>query len=292
MRRRNPAPVLSPVFTSGIEHHALTKVHRNAGAITTIANQVRVSGLERPRFHETLADDRSEVRVHPGRRSWLKDAINLAAELDNNQTDQFRLLTFTRKAAAGFGDRVHARRYGKGAPRFVEGQRLITLDAVANPDDPRGFTLANSTVEFEVLSATSVPRRIPYDEEPWPVWTITGRSAVDGTVFTCHVLEDSKAQKDRYNARLALLREQGKEHGGRAWFPYYSLQAQFAQIGYWWAITVHRSQGRQYEQVWLDLENIDACTKDDLDARRRLIYVGLTRAERIAHVVADVEVQG
>lgn len=282
------ASKLSSVFTTVGEHHNLTTVHRASGAIVEVANQVRTSGLTRPLFTATVEDEHSCLKVHPARRSWLKEALNLAASLENHQSDQFRLLTYTRKAAAAFGQKVHAKRYGFDAPRFVEGQRLVTLSTIADPDNPNGFNIANSTVEFDVVKAAQVERRIPFDDQTWLVWTIIGRSAVDGSTFTCHVLDDS--EQKRYAVRHQELLQLGKDKGGSAWRPFYSLQDQFADIGYWWAVTVHRSQGRQYEQVWVDLQDIDENTKRDRDTRRRLIYVGLTRAEKTAHVIADKEV--
>lgn len=283
-----PNDKLSTVF-NGIPACFLTEVHRTAGELVTVANEVRALPEGRIPFTQTRKCERSELRAHPGRRSWLKSALEAAADAGDN-TGEFRMLTFTRKAAAAFGGQVHQRVHGEDAPRFLEGQRLITLAAISNPEDPNGLPLAGSTVEFVVLRAVLVPRQIPYDDNPWMAWRITGQSLADGSCFTCYVVDDSEA--GRYALEFAKRRDIGREHGGSAWRPYYSLVDQFAEIGYWWAISIHRSQGRQYRQVWLDLQDVDVNTKRDLDARRRLTYVGLTRAEQIAHVVADQEVQG
>lgn len=278
---------LSSVFTSGIETCSLTEVHRSSGCIVDLATQVRESGLQRPQFTESIADGRSEVKVHGGRRGWMREAERLALSLSTNETDQFRALFFTRAAAWSFGQRIHELRHGKDAAPFVVGQKLITLEAIPDPHQEDAPPVASSSLEFDVVRVDSIAHKVKGVgcAEPWLTWQIQGRPAA-GTrrdPFTCFVLHDSEHQ--RYGETLAALKCDGQRDGGWAWAPFYALKRAFSEIGYWEGITVHRAQGRQYRNVWLDVQNIDLCR--DADERRRLLYVGLTRAERVVHLVSD-----
>lgn len=96
------------------------------------------------------------------------------------------------------------------------------------------------------------------------------------------------------HARLALdgvlqrLRQQAREAGrqeGRAlWRRFFLLRDSFAWLGPAAVLTVHRSQGSTFSEVFVDA---DVFWPKDPILRRQLVYVAVSRASRAVTLVAQ-----
>ena len=66
----------------------------------------------------------------------------------------------------------------------------------------------------------------------------------------------------------------------RLWeFYYYLIIDKFADISYGYAITVHKSQGSTYNNVFVDMNNICKTIKDK-NQLHKCIYTAITRASK------------
>ena len=89
------------------------------------------------------------------------------------------------------------------------------------------------------------------------------------------------AARQQLETVLASLRRQAREAGqdrGRSlWRRYFLVRDAFASLGPAAVLTVHRSQGSGFGEVFIDG---DVFWPSDLRLRRQLVYVAVTRARR------------
>jgi exodeoxyribonuclease-5 len=89
-------------------------------------------------------------------------------------------------------------------------------------------------------------------------------------------------------AVLARLRQQAKEAGkqeGKAiWRRFFLVRDAFASLGPAAVLTVHRSQGSTFSEVFVDA---DVFWPPDPVLRRQLVYVAVSRASQAVSLVAD-----
>jgi hypothetical protein len=243
----------------------------------------------------------SAIHVYPDIQAWQQAAV--AHAIDAHQAGRpqdFRILNYTNAAAAACNAGLRPCIYGLDAAPFVAGERLITLDAVKDPnlagDAP---PLYGSSRELTVLEAapfvfTDLPELSPPAEglSHWlippplptelPAWTL--RVEADGDDSTNTITAIDPAARGALDAWLNRLSAEAKAPGGR-WWPFWNLKERFAQLSPHWAITTHRSQGSQYRDVFLNAPDLDS-NRDDRE-RNRLWYVALTRATHAVHLLAD-----
>lgn len=93
----------------------------------------------------------------------------------------------------------------------------------------------------------------------------------------------SKNSVGDYEYALALLKEnaiRSKDRG--AWMIYYELIELFLEVKYHYAMTIHKSQGSSYNDIWIDCTNLGYVQDQML---LRLFYVAATRAKNKVHIL-------
>jgi exodeoxyribonuclease-5 len=84
--------------------------------------------------------------------------------------------------------------------------------------------------------------------------------------------------------RLRLeAREAGKQDGRALWRRFFLLRDSFAWLGPAAVLTVHRSQGSTFSEVFVDG---DVFWPKDAVLRRQLVYVAVSRASQAVTLVA------
>jgi len=86
-------------------------------------------------------------------------------------------------------------------------------------------------------------------------------------------LDPAKWAKANYNSELAKKRSE-------AWKRYLSFKDCVVCIDFPHAMTVHKSQGSTYENVFLDMDDLGKCADRDYDLYLRLLYVAISRASQ------------
>ena len=97
----------------------------------------------------------------------------------------------------------------------------------------------------------------------------------------------SKARKDldlSLNELSYLARERGKKNSGLIWKLFFFIRDSFASLGPASVLTIHRSQGSTFGEVFI---TSDAFWPKDLEFRRRLVYVAVSRASKGVWIVGD-----
>jgi len=94
--------------------------------------------------------------------------------------------------------------------------------------------------------------------------------------------------RQAFDGVLARLRQQardaGKKDGKAIWRRFFLVRDAFASLGPAAVLTVHRSQGSTFGEVFVDGDVF--WPRDDV-LRRQLVYVAVSRASQAVSLVAD-----
>ena len=295
---------VSPVF-SGLKARsvALTQVVRHSGAVLRLASGLRMGALpcEAPPVLPALESQGSRVAFWE-RSAWLEAAQaalrrcaeaqdpNLARILCYTNRSLERLVPIARRAL--HGDEAD------GKP-VLPGEMLITRGAVMGPacrepSEAVGDSelVLGSNRELKVLEVepelcdlsafgTAAPTVL--------IETFNLRVHTGEGEFRLRLMPPiaSKARGE-LEAALRSLRSQAlaADQGQARWIwrNYFQVRDAFAPLGPASVLTVHRSQGSTFGEVFVDG---DVFTPADRLLRRRLIYVAVSRASKAVALMAQ-----
>jgi exodeoxyribonuclease V len=298
----------SPVFGMGRAAAAsLSEVVRHQGPVLQLATGLRNGQLpcRQPPALPPVRDSHGQVAVLP-RSDWLaaaQAALRRGAELDN--PDHARILCYTNRALEQLVPIARRAIHGEMADQLpvLPGEVLISRAAVMAPACRAGEEAAEepdmllgSNRELVVRDVT--PERCDLAD--------FGIGSGDG--LTAPVIDTLSAEVEAGEARLTLrllppagsaarseldglmrqLRQQardaGKQAGRALWRRYFLVRDAFASLGPAAVLTVHRSQGSTFGEVFVAG---DVFWPSDAVLRRQLVYVAVSRASQAVWLVAD-----
>lgn len=242
----------------------LNEIVRYDGEIAHIAEAIRTSPIV-PRF-TTTAD---KTLICLSENKWLKKALVLFESEDfAENSDYVRLLAWRNKTVESLNQAVRIHLWGKGANPYVPGDLLIARKPLFRPKpgakgrDKWRIFINNS--EEAIVSSQGVLSELKFNREIYHYWEVLIRS-----------------EADRKEAKLLILHENSrklhadkvKEYASRKqWSSYFDLSRMFDDVGYGYALTVHKAQGSTIDYVFLDAQ--DTIGSSD---RQKLLYTALTR---------------
>lgn len=250
--------------------YRLTEVLRHDGAILNLATSTRQLTRGRAPFI-AAAGGGTQVITYPSRAKWQAAAIASACSPESRaDADYTRILCWTNANVKSLNRIVRERIYGIGAQPFMPGERIISHDAIPDPDG--GSPLVHSTTEMVIRSVSSDAANLPGDElekvaiashgvrkfkagqlmaEPWAFWTITAHAAAIGTV-EFNVLDSADlARWKKCNNAIAELAKTTTDRRDRKrhWRAFFKRKDAFGQVEPAAALTIHKSQGSTYQHV-------------------------------------------
>ena len=298
----------SPVFAMGRAIQAqLTEVVRHQGPVLRLASGLRQGALPcaRPPVLPPIRTAEGQVALLD-RRDWLlaaQAALRRSAETDN--PDLARILCYTNRSLEQLVPMARRALHGAMADQLpvLPGEVLMTRSAVMAPACREGEDggeepdmVLGSNRELVVRDVT--PERCDLADfglESLPgigvpvIDTLTASVEAGESQLHLRLLPPlgSDARK-ALEAVLARLRQQAKEAGkqeGKAiWRRFFLVRDAFASLGPAAVLTVHRSQGSTFSEVFVDA---DVFWPPDPVLRRQLVYVAVSRASQAVSLVAD-----
>lgn len=291
--------------------YRLTEVLRHDGAILNLATATRNFTRGRAPFIAASGGG-SQVITYPSHDEWRSAAIAYAASPESQaDADYTRILCWTNVNVKALNKIVRERVYGVTAQPFMPGERVISHDAIPDPDG--GSPLVHSTTEMVIRSVTPDAANLPGDEltavaiashgvrkfkagqtvaNPWTFWSITAHVPAIGKV-SFDVLDPSELPRWRKCSKaLAETAQSAEDDITRKWHwrTFFKRKDAFGTIEPASALTIHKSQGSTYRHVFLN-PDVDGFTPNPSPVHNCLAYVGITRAAETLHVVADQEVK-
>jgi len=286
----------SPVFALGrAVQHQLTEVVRHGGPVLRLATALREERLPASQPPLLPAFDGPQGRVAVvGREEWIAEAqAALRLSSERLDPDHARLLCFTNRTLERLVPIARRALHGEMADQLsvLPGEVLISRTAVMAAACQEG--LANGEEADLVLGSNRelLVRDVSPDRCDLAELGIADAPVIE-TLRVAVEAGETQLQlrlapapgsdgRQRLEAVLADLRGRAKLASGRdrsqLWRQFFLLRDSFAQLGPAAVLTVHRSQGSSFTDVfvapdvyWPQLEEV----------RRQLIYVAVSRARR------------
>lgn len=258
---------VSPCFEQIYDRTELTEVMRYGGAIGLIAENVR-RHLDRPALPRWQSDtnaDKTQGTFILARPHWEKLLLRaFTSEAYSNNPDQVRALTYTNRRVQQLNHRIRTEIYGPEAAQFVIGERLMANSPCLLDD---GGIVLQTSEECEVLDAGIDQVDDPITLEPWQIWEMKIVTET-GLYRQLRVLHEQEQQ--RFETSLKALAN------SKSWKAFWELKQYFHELNYAYSLTVHKSQGSTFQDVFVDLPNLSLNRK--ITERNQLCYVAFTRA--------------
>ena len=305
----------SPVFSMDrVSASCLTEVVRHQGPVLQLASCLRDGRLacERPPLLPAISTAMGSV-ASLDRAAWLvraKEALKQASVSDN--PDAARILCWTNRSLEELVP--HARRAIHGAMAdqmpVLPGEVLITRTAVMAPasrdggetgEEPDLVLGSNRELvvedvspercdlaDFGLSDAELHGGQLTLDGLGSPVIdTLNARVRCGDLELTLRMLpavgSEARQQLDRVMQRLRTqARDAGKRNGRSLWRRFFLLRDAFASLGPAAVLTVHRSQGSSFGEVFVA---DDVFWPQDRALRRQLVYVAVSRARHGVYLV-------
>ena len=247
----------------------LDEVVRYEGEIAKVAEQIRSDSQYSQRIYPFRSSEDQTVVCQP-RSQWLETVTQYFKEQDfQANPDYARLLVWRNKTAASANRFVRSRLWGKEAPIFVPGDRLISRKPLFRPrpgqkGKNKWGVLINNSEECSVIAQPTIKQlsfdKIAYQYRSVPVKT-DGGFVVNLSILT--------EEGDRLrNEKIQSYVEK------KQWQKYFDLSRTFDDVTYAYSLTVHKAQGSSIDYVFLDTEDLQGCP--DL---QKILYTALTRAK-------------
>jgi exodeoxyribonuclease-5 len=312
----------SPVF--GLKRACtaeLREVVRHQGPVLHLATGIRNGALpcRRPPALPALPglrDASGQVSCLPPQR-WLEQAqaaLRRSVELDN--PDHARILCYTNRSLERLVPLARRALHGDMADQLsvLPGEVLISRSAVMAPACTGGEEAAEAAAEDPDMVLGSNRELVVRDVEPvrFDLAELGISRAELGGDLAVPVIDTLKAVVDAGETQLALrlLPEVGssgrrsvdavlqrlrqlarqaaadnaKAEGKALWRRYFLLRDAFASLGPAAVLTVHRSQGSTFGEVFVDA---DVFWPSDPVLRQQLVYVAVSRASQAVSLVAN-----
>ena len=287
---------VSPVFSLGRASRAeLRQVVRHQGPVLRLASGLRQGDLpcRRPPPLPPIRNASGQVALLD-RREWLEAAqaaLRRSAETDN--PDLARILCYTNRSLEQLVPIARRALHGEMADQLpvLPGEVLITRAAVMAPACREGEDAAEEPDMLlgsnrELVVRDVIPERCDLADFGVPdapvLDTLTARVEAGDSQLSLRLLPPlGSAARIALEAVLARLRQQakdaGKQDGKGLWRRFFLVRDAFASLGPAAVLTVHRSQGSTFAEVFVDG---DVFWPSDTVLRRQLVYVAVSRASQ------------
>jgi ATP-dependent exoDNAse (exonuclease V) alpha subunit len=281
---------LSPTFSKDIPGVKLTEVVRQAAGsplmefVTSCRKAVtRKAESYRPFVPRFLSSEVSSDGVIGTDRKELLTYACSKVEAFNANPDSLRILAWRNKTVDSYNKHIRRYRYGTGATRFAEGERLIAREPIYAPD--KRTVLIQTSTEFVIVEP---PREATYGH--YQAWQLTVE--VEGTGHRKVIYALHEADQARFDAETARL-EAAARKNRFLWKHYYAHLETYARVRPCYALTVHNSQGSTFTEVAVDGKDLSGRLYPQdgeyrlkaMQEHNRLWYVGVSRASDRAWVV-------
>lgn len=170
--------------------------------------------------------------------------------------------------------------YGKDAPIYVVGEKLITNSPIFANQGPYSGILLNNSEELTILSIEE--KKTKFYEKSY---------SLDADIYSIQVEVFDPEDREMVKKRITVIRGQSLQEYAQLcasvkakaiqagikdiWVSYFNIMKWSANVRYNYAITSHKSQGSSYTNVFLLEEDLDF--NRTVVERNRIKYTSYTR---------------
>jgi len=202
--------------------------------------------------------------------SYFKMAI------ENQNPNLIKIVTYRNATRQAYNKQIRKEVFGDDVPQLVDNDIIMFQNNYKASD---GSEISNSD-EFSIKSVKQS------NSGPYSVFNV--QVEINNKPVTFEVLDEK--DKAKFDADVANLFDVAKKLGkgparSNSYKAAWALKNKFADIDYAYAITSHKSQGSTYDNVIVDVKDINSVSPTSNKSKSRSIYTGLTRAKTTAIVI-------
>lgn len=207
--------------------------------------------------------------------------------------DSYRVLSWTNRCVNMYNDQIRPIYWGeKPSAPFCPGEKLITASAIHEMSTSEEFgsggkkknvrlrMILNVDVEGEVVSCQEVEHPWLLDYDRFRVWEVEFRRLdLPGVVVTGYLpFPEEEARVRSYLNEFSRSAREAEDGTARArnWDHFWFIKNAFSDLRPCYSITVHRSQGSTFRNVFVDVKDI--MRNHDRTEALQCLYVAVTRA--------------
>ncbi len=205
------------------------------------------------------------IKVVNDRKEFLNESVEIFKSSDD--ISKARVLSYRNVVVDKYNSYIRRKLYGKDANRFVVGERLVAKDSWS--DKGSAIKYITNSEEFTINRIVISPKRIR--KEYWKRYLLDITTS-DGKRRKIDVLHEE--ENNRYKLKLEEYKSVAIGGDKSYWKHFYNLKESFADVDYAYAMTVHKSQGSTFENVFVDYDDLMVCKRSE---RNALLYVAVTR---------------
>lgn len=248
----------------------LSKIERYSGAILEFASTLREHVKTKQKIKtlpSILNADGSGVH-HALGKQFVPKAMELV-DLDN--PDKTRVLAWTNARVDAINQAIRQHFHGLKVPPFLVGDKVVTTDVVKDPEGNDILLPVDEDCEVTAVHEDFVDGAAG-SGLTFPSWMLVLRPLHGGVrdVVAQVIKPEHKAE---WESHLADVAKRAKIN--RNWTEYWYLRESVHQVKHCYAITIHRSQGSTFTNVFLDV--IDIQKNQKIHEQLKLLYVGASR---------------
>lgn len=248
--------------------HKLLKVMRHDNQILSMATHVRKSRLSEIEFAN---DNDNNEGV------WYLDQDDFNSEIKRYaKRDQFaqdtKVLAWRNRTVDAYNKMIRTSIYGKeeiNRSQFLVNDRVV----MTAPYEIDGQIALTTDDELVVKSVYVEVERINH----LTCYFLEVQHIDSGLKYTITCIHES-SEADLQEMLADLAREARRPKCGHLWRHFWGLKQRFAQVKYAYALTVHRSQGSTFENVFVDCDDI--LVNSNRKEAKRCLYVAVSRPSR------------
>jgi exodeoxyribonuclease-5 len=267
---------VSKVFTKDFRKGTLTKVMRQVegNPILSLANHIRDCQSD-PR---KAVEYQTEVNPDTDQGIYLLPVADWTATVKENfvsdeyrkDPDSFRCLAYTNKRVDALNRMIRNLLVGQTDSPFIVDERVLVKRPIVDIGTDEKVHTDEECVVVDVIEAYHP--LYANTSTQFKVWEM--RLLADSGVFVDAFVLHKDSIKD-YESTLNALSKAANENGSQ-WRNFWGFKDSFADLQSPHAMTVHRSQGSTYKNVFVDLRDIYK-NRTKLE-RLQLEYVACSRA--------------
>ena len=247
----------------------LDEIVRYDGELAIVAEKIRSDAQYNQKIYPFETSKDQTIICQP-RKQWLETIVEyFKSENYQSNPDYARLLVWRNKTAQLANNFVRSRLWGKEAPVYVPGDRLIARKPLFRPrpgqkGKNKWGVLLNNSEECSVIEPPYI-KDSSFDKTPYQSWVVPVMMDAGFEVNLSILTEESEEIK---NEQLKSYVEK------KQWNKYFDLSRIFDDVTYAYGLTIHKAQGSGIDYVFLDTEDLQYCP--DL---QKILYTALTRAK-------------
>jgi hypothetical protein len=266
----------------------LTESVRNDGAIFNLCTHIK-NNIE----DKTITDIIEAYCCDEGSNIYYTDDMGdyLDSIMEKTQ-DDFKVLNWTNKECFKMNKLLRKKLFGSNTERFYPGEKLIVTKHFC--DIKENLFYSNQELIIKditpyvftrevMINSLKIPPRFLMKIQEIKVRCLELEKNEEDDEDRIYFVEECDKIKivkmlEKIKKYAFRYKKQGKlKKAKEAWTVYYKIEDIFIpSVDYNYSITVHRSQGSEWEYVFVNINDI--CHNKNIEERNKLLYVGFSRA--------------